>query len=153
LPVTPLAAVLGKFLAAWAFLAIAIGLSFPLILTVAWLGDPDFGVMAASYAGSLLMAGAYLGVCSLTSALTRNQVISFVLSVVVCLALVFLGWNVFSELLGSVLPVWLVDVLANFSFTTHYEPFSKGIVDLKDVVFFVSLGGFCLCLNVLALER
>ncbi|MFI5357677.1 MAG: ABC transporter permease [Opitutales bacterium] len=153
LPITPLEAVLGKFLAAWAFLALAILLSFPLALTVGYLGSPDWGVIASGYCGSLLMAGAYLGVCSLTSALTKNQVISFVVSLLVCLVLVFLGWSVFGGILGSVLPVWLVDLLSNFSFTTHFNAFTKGIIDPKDVMFFLSLTGFTLFLNVVALER
>ena len=153
LPITPLEAVLGKFLAAWAFLALAVLLSFPLALTVGYLGSPDWGVIASGYLGSLLMAGAYLGVCSLTSALTKNQVISFVVSLLVCLVLVFLGWSVFGGILGSVLPVWLVDLLSNFSFTTHFNAFTKGIVDPKDVMFFLSLTGFALFLNVIALER
>jgi ABC-2 type transport system permease protein len=153
LPVTTLEAVLGKFLAAWAFLCLAILLSFPMAITVGYLGNPDWGVIGASYFGSMLMAGAYLGVCSLMSAVTKNQVISFVLSVLVCLVLVFLGWSVFSDILHAVLPVWLVDLLANFSFATHFDAFTKGIVDPKDVVFFLSLGGFCLFLNVLVLER
>jgi ABC-2 type transport system permease protein len=153
LPVTPLEAVLGKFLAGWAFLTLAIVLSFPMVLTVGFLGHPDWGVIATSYLGSILMAGAYLGVCSLTSALTKNQVISFVVSVLVCLVLVFLGWSVFNGLLGSILPVWAVDLLANFSFMTHFDAFLKGIIDPKDVVFFLSLAGLALALNVLALER
>ncbi len=153
LPITPLEAVLGKFLAAWAFLATAIVLSFPMAITVGYLGDPDWGVIVSSYLGSILMAGAYLGVCSLTSALTKNQVISFVLSVIVCLVLVFLGWSVFNGALSAVLPVWLVDLLANFSFTTHFDAFTKGIIDPKNVVFFLSLTAFTLFLNVLALER
>ncbi|MSU69957.1 MAG: ABC transporter permease [Opitutaceae bacterium] len=153
LPITTLEAVLGKFLAAWAFLVLALLLSFPMALTVGYLGHPDWGVIASSYLGSILMAGAYLGVCSLTSALTKNQVISFVLSVLVCLVLVFLGWSVFSGALGAVFPVWLVDLLANFSFTTHFEAFTKGIIDPKDVVFFLSLIGFTLFLNVVVLER
>ncbi|HEY0946532.1 MAG TPA: ABC transporter permease subunit [Opitutaceae bacterium] len=153
LPVTTLEAVLGKFLAAWAFLAVAILLSFPMVITVAYLGDPDFGVIAASYLGSILMAGAYLGVCSLTSALTKNQVISFVVSVLACLVLVFLGWSVFNGAMAAVLPQALVDLLANFSFTTHFEAFTKGIIDPKDVVFFLSLTAFTLFLNVVALER
>jgi ABC-2 type transport system permease protein len=153
LPVTPLAAVLGKFLAAWAFLAAAILLSFPMVLTTAWLGDPDWGVLAASYLGSILMAGAYLGVCSLMSALTKNQVVGFVLGVFANLVLVFLGWSVFNSTLAAVLPQALVDLLANFSHTTHFDAFTKGIVDPKDVMFFLSLAGFCLFLNVLALER
>lgn len=153
LPVTPLEAVLGKFLAAWAFLAAAILLSFPLALTVAWLGDPDWGIMASSYLGSILMAGAYLGVCSLMSALTKNQVVGFVLGLFANLVLVFLGWSVFNGALAAVFPQAIVDLLANFSHTTHFDAFTKGIIDPKDVMFFLSLAGFCLFLNVLALDR
>jgi ABC-2 type transport system permease protein len=153
LPITPLAAVLGKYLAAWTFLALAIVLSFPMAITVGFLGSPDWGVIVSSYLGSILMAGAYLGVCSLTSALTKNQVISFVVSLLICLVLVFLGWSVFGGILGAVFPVWLVDLLSNFSFTTHFNAFTKGIIDPKDVMFFLSLAGFTLFLNVLALER
>jgi ABC-2 type transport system permease protein len=153
LPVTTLEAVLGKFFAAWAFLTVAILLSFPMVITLAYLGHPDWGVVASSYAGSILMAGAYLGVCSLTSALTKNQVISFVLSVLACLILLFLGWSVFNSALQAVLPVWAVDLVANFSFITHFDAFTKGIIDPKDIVFFLSLTGFTLFLNVVALER
>ena len=153
LPITTLEAVLGKFFAAWAFLALAVLLSFPMAITVGYLGHPDWGVIASSYLGSILMAGSYLGVCSLTSALTKNQVISFVLSVLACLVLVFLGWSVFNGVLGAVLPAWAVDLLANFSFTTHFDAFTKGIIDPKDVLFFLSLTGFTLFLNVVALER
>ncbi len=153
LPVTTLEAVLAKFLAAWAFLAVAILLSFPMIITVAYLGDPDWGVIITSYFGSILMAGAYLGVCTVTSALTKNQVISFVVSVVICAAILFLGFSVFNEVMSSVLPIWMVDLIANFSFYTHFEPFTKGIVDPKDLVYFLSMIGFTLFLNVLVLER
>jgi ABC-2 type transport system permease protein len=155
LPVTPLQAVLAKFFAAWAFLGAAVLLSFPMVLTVAYLGDPDWGVLGAGYLGSLLLAGGYLGICSLTSAFTKNQVISFVLSVFVCFVIVLLGWSVFTDFLGGYLhlPSWLVDTVSNFSFKTHFDPFLKGIIDPKDVVFFLSLPGFCLCLNVLVLER
>ena len=96
------------------------------------------------------MAGAYLGICSLTSAFTKNQVISFVISVLVCVILVLLGWSVFTDFLGGYLglPVRLVDLVSNFSFITHFDAFIKGIVDPKDVVFFLSLTGFSLFLNV-----
>ena len=153
LPLTTLEAVLGKFLAAWTFLALAILLSFPMAITVGYLGQPDWGVIASGYLGSILMAGAYLGVCSLTSALTKNQVVSFVLSVLAYLVLVFLGWSVFNSALSAVLPVWAVDLVANFSFVTHFDSFTKGIIDPKDVAFFLSLTGFTLFLNVVALER
>ncbi len=153
LPVTTLEAVLGKFLAAWAFLTLAILMSFPLLLTLAYLGNADWGVVFTSYVGSVLMAGSFLGVCSLTSALTRNQVISFVLSVLGCFVLMLLGMNYVSGLASAYLPVGLVDLMANFSFMTHFEPFRKGVIELKDVMFFLSLTGFTLCLNVVALER
>ena len=155
LPVTTLEAVLGKFLAGWAFLTLAVLLSFPMTLTLAYLGDPDWGVIAATYLGAILMAGGYLGVCALTSALTKNQVVSFVLSVFVCFLLVLLGWSVFTDFLGGylALPAWLVDVVSNFSFKTHFDAFAKGIIDPKDVMFFLSLAGFCLFLNVLVLDR
>lgn len=153
LPVTTLQAVLAKFLAAWLFIAIAILLSLPLAFTLGYLGEPDWGIVATSYLGSILMAAGYLGVCQLTSALTKNQVISFVISVMLCLFLVFLGASLFNGLLAALLPTSLVDLLANFSFVTHFEPFLKGIVDPKDVMFCLSLTGFTLFLNVLVLER
>jgi len=155
LPITPLDAVLGKFLAGWAFLALAILLSFPMAITVGYLGSPDWGVIVSSYVGSILMAGSYLGVCSLTSALTKNQVISFVISLAICLVLLFLGLSVFTGFLSNFLglPTWLVDVVSNFSFVTHFDAFTKGVIDPKDLVFFLSLMGFTLFLNVVALER
>ena len=152
LPVTTLEAVLGKFLAGWAVLALAVLLSFPLAITVGYLGHPDWGVIASNYLGAVLMAGSYLGVCSLTSALTKNQVISFVLSLAACAVLLFLGFSSFTDILEGVLPVAMADALANFSFITHYEPFTQGLIDPKDVIFFLSLTGFALFLNVVALE-
>ncbi len=153
LPVTTLEAVLGKFLAGWAFLALAILLSFPMAATIAYLGSPDWGVVITTYLGAILMAGAYLGVCSLTSALTKNQVISFVLSLAACALILFLGFSSFTDTLEKTLPLPVADALANFSFITHFDAFTKGIVDPKDVVFFLSLTGFTLFLNVVVLER
>ncbi len=153
LPVTTLEAVLGKFLAAWAFITIAIALSFPLAITVGYLGRPDWGVMAVTYVGAILMAGGYLGVCALTSAITKNQVISFVLGLLACAVLLFLGYSGFTDFLQGFLPVNVADSIANFSFITHFEAFMKGVVDPKDVLFFLSLIGFTLFLNVVALER
>lgn len=153
LPLTTLQAVLGKFLAAWAFLTLGILLSFPMIITVAYLGNPDWGVMFATYLGAILMAGGYLGVCSLTSALTKNQVISFVLSLGACAILLFLGLSGFTETLSSILPTSVADAISNFSFITHFDAFTKGIIDPKDVVFFLSLIGSTLFLNVVVLER
>lgn len=153
LPVTTLEAVLGKFLAGWAFLAVAVLLSFPMALTVAYLGHPDWGVILTTYLGAILMAGGYLGVCTLTSALTKNQVVSFVLSLGACAVLLFLGMSSFTDTLEGWFPIAVADALANFSFATHFDAFTKGIIDPKDVVFFLSLIGFTLFLNVVALER
>ena len=153
LPVTTIEAVVGKFLAGWAFLSLAIVLSFPMAITIGYLGSPDWGVVLTSYLGAILMAGGFLGVCSLTSALTKNQVISFVISLLACAVLVFLGYSGFTAFLEGFLPVGVADSISNFSFITHFNPMVRGIVDPKDVVFFLSLMGFTLFLNVVALER
>jgi len=153
LPVTTVEAVFAKFFAGWAFLSLAVLLSFPLAITIGYLGNPDWGVVTASYIGAILMAGAYLGICALMSALTKNQVIAFVLSIGVCVIFVFLGYSGFSETLESVFPVGVADAVANFSFGTHFNAFLMGVIDLKDVVFFLSLIGLTMFLNVVALER
>lgn len=153
LPLTTLDAVLGKFFAAWAFLALALAGTLPLAATVGWLGDPDWGVIAGGYLGSLLMAGAYLAVCSMLSAFTKNQVIAFVLGVVVNLVLVLLGWSVFNGLLSGFLPVGGVDFVANLGYMPHFDAFSKGILDLRDFAYFSSVIALSLTINVVALER
>lgn len=153
-PVTLAQAVLGKFLAGWAFLAVGILGTLTLPMTLAYLGDPEWGPIFSGYLGLVLMAGGYLGICSLASALTRNQVIAFVLGVLACLILVFLGWSVFNDLLLNIgLPVWLVDGLSNFSFVTHFENFMRGLLTLRDVLFFLILIAGSLSLNVIALNR
>jgi ABC-2 type transport system permease protein len=153
LPLTTLEAVLGKFFAAWAFLLLALALSFPLALTVGWLGDPDWGIIIASYLGSALLAGTYLAICSLLSALTKNQVIAFVLGVSVCLVMVFLGWSVFNNLLSGFLPPAAVDFVANLGFIPHFDAFTKGILDPRDFAYFGSVIALALTLNVVVLER
>ncbi len=153
LPMSPAEAVVGKFLAAWTFLGVAILLGLPMAATIGYLGHPDWGVVASSYAGTFLLAGAYLAIACFASALTRNQVVSFVLSAALSAVLLFLGWSVFSRLLEGFLPVPVVDALANFSFVTHYHAFLRGCIEAKDAVFFISLIAFFLALNVLALER
>ena len=154
LPLSVTQAVFGKFLAGWAFISLAVVLSFTMPLTVGYLGDPDWGPIFSGYFGIILMAGSYLSICSLTSALTKNQVISFVLSVLTCLILVFLGWSVFNDLmLAAKFPVWLVDGFSGFSFLTHFEPMVKGLVTVRDTLFFLSVIGFFLFVNVVVLER
>ncbi len=154
LPLTPVQAVLGKFLAGWLFLAVALLLTFPLAFTAAYLGSPDWGVIVGSYAGGILLAGACLAIASLMSALTKNQVIAFVLGFAVCLGFVLVGFSLLSDLLnGWGLPVAFVDAVANFGFIPHYESVVRGLIDLRSVVYFLSLIGFALFLNVVALER
>jgi ABC-2 type transport system permease protein len=153
-PLTVAHAVIAKFLAGWAFIAIAILLTLTMPLTLAYLGDPDWGPILSGYLGALLMAGAFLGLCSLASAFTKNQVIAFVLSLSLCLVLVLLGWSVFNNLLlAAGLPGGWVDAVANFSFITHFEPLTKGLITLRDVLFFVGIMVASLWLNMVVLER
>jgi ABC-2 type transport system permease protein len=153
LPLTTRDAVLGKFFAAWLFLALGLALTAPMALTVGWLGDPDWGVIVSGYLGSALLAGACLAICTLLSALTKNQVIAFVLGVIVLLVLVFLGWSVFNQLLSGFLPVAAVDFIANLGFIPHFDALAKGIVDARDLAYFGSVIALALAINVAVLER
>ena len=152
LPVTMAQAVVGKFLAAWIFTAIALALTFPLWITVNYLGDPDNGVVLAGYLGSLLMAGAFLAIGSCISALTRNQVIAFVVSGVVCLGFVLSGFPLVLEVVDALAPAIVVDAVRSFSFLTHFQAISKGVLQAGDVVYFVSLIVFWLFVNAVAIE-
>ncbi len=144
MPVTGWQAIVGKFVASWLFLALALALTFPVVLSVGYLGSPDYGVIFCGYVGSLLLAGAYLAVGCLTSAMTRNQVISFILSVVICLFLILAGWPPVTNLLVRWAPGWLVDTVAAFSVIPHFDGFQKGVLDSRDVIFFLSIIGFSL---------
>ena len=144
MPLTPWQAIVGKFLASWAFLALALALTFPVWITVNWLGSPDNGIIAAAYVGSLFLAGAYLAISCMTSALTRNQVISFILSVMICLFLILAGYTPVTDLLTRFANPAVVDIIASFSVMTHFEGFQRGVIDLRDFVFFVSVIGFAL---------
>lgn len=130
-------AVLGKFLAAWAFLGLALALTFPIWVTVAWLGDPDHGTILAAYLGSWLMAGAFLAVGSALSAATRSQVVAFILTVVVCLLYLLAGFPMALDLVRAWAPQSWVDAFAGLSFLTHFQAISRGVLDLRDVVFFL----------------
>lgn len=152
LPVRITTTVFAKFLAAWVFIAVSLALTFPMVLTVHYLGEPDIGPIITGYLGSLLMAGAYLAISSFTSALTKNQVISFILSVNICLLLVLSGWGVMSDILNLVFPVWLTDLISQFSFTTHFDAMRRGVVDPRDFIFFLSIIIFMLMTNVVILD-
>jgi len=153
LPLTLTEVILGKFLASWLFVGIALFLTFPLILTVTYLGDPDLGAVFCGYFGSFLMAGAYLSVASMTSSLTRNQVISFILSVVICLFLVLSGWPPVTDILSGWSPLWLVDVISGFSFMPHFTSMERGVLDLRDLIYFVSVIFFMLFSNGVILQN
>ncbi len=152
LPVTMTQAVLGKFLAAWAFTAIALALTFPIWITVNYLGSPDNGVIVAGYIGSLLMAGAFLAIGSCISAVTKNQVIAFVISVVVCLAFILSGFPMVLDFFNGWAPQVVVDAISSFSFITHFDAITKGVIDLRDLIFFISLMALWLFANAVLLE-
>jgi ABC-2 type transport system permease protein len=144
MPITAWQAIVGKFLASWLFLALALALTFPVVITVNYLGNADNGVIFAGFVGSWLLAGAFLAVTSVTSSLTRNQVISFIISVVICLFLILAGFPPVLELFVRWAPGWLVDTIAAFSVFPHYDRFQKGLLDSRDWIFFLSAAGFCL---------
>ena len=144
MPLTTWQAIVGKFLASWVFLALALALTFPVWITVNWLGAPDNGIILAGYAGSLFLAGSYLAISCMTSALTRNQVISFILSVMICLFLILAGYTPVTDLLTRFANPVVVEIVASFSVMTHFEGFQRGVIDLRDFVFFASVIGFAL---------
>jgi ABC-2 type transport system permease protein len=152
LPVTITQAVLGKFLAAWAFSGIALLLTFPLWITVNYLGNADNGVILASYLGSLLMAGAFLAIGGCMSALTRNQVIAFVVSAVVCLGFVMSGFPLVLDFFSAWAPEFVVQAVSSFSFLSHFNAISEGVIELRDIVYFVSLIAFWLFANAVVID-
>jgi ABC-2 type transport system permease protein len=151
-PITLWDAVLGKFLAAWLFSGIALALTFPIWITVNYLGNPDNGAIFAAYLGSFLLAGGFLAIGSCMSALTRNQVIAFVLSVVVCFLFVVAGFPLVLDWFSGWAPQMLVDAIASFSFLTHFESIAKGVLDIRDLLFFAMLAGFFLLATAIALD-
>jgi len=145
MPITAWQAIVGKFVASWLFLALALALTFPVVLTTNYLGDPDNGVILCAYFGSFLLGGAYLAISCMTSAMTRNQVVSFIVSVVVCLFLILAGYPPVTRLLENVTESpWLVETVAAFSVMTHFDAFQRGILDTRDLVFFLAMIGFSL---------
>ncbi len=152
LPISLADAVLGKFLAAWLFTALALALTFPLWMTVNYLGDPDNTVIAAGYLGSLLMAGGFLSIGACISALTKNQVIAFVISFVICFGFNLSGFPIVLDFFRAWAPAVIVDAISSFSFLTHASSIQKGVIDLRDVIFFASLIGFFLYANMLAID-
>jgi len=139
LPITRFEAVTGKFLAAWAFAGIALLLTFPMVLTVNYLGEPDNGAIVTGYLGSWLLAGSYLAIGSCMSALAKNQVIAFILAVSVCFLFIVSGFPLVLDAFNVWAPQWLIDAVASLSFLTRFDAISKGVIDLRDLLYFVTL--------------
>jgi ABC-2 type transport system permease protein len=152
LPVTLWQAVLGKYLAAWAFAGVALALTFPMWITVNYLGDPDNGTIVAAYIGSFLMAGGFLAIGSCISAATRNQVIAFIFTVVVCFLFLLAGFALVLEVFEGWAPQPIVDAIASLSFLTHFTSISKGVIDIRDLLYFGTLIAAWLAANAIVLE-
>ena len=152
LPITAWQAVLGKFLAAWAFTGIALFLTFPIWITVNYLGEPDNGAILAAYIGSFMMAGSFLAIGSCLSAVTRNQVIAFVITVVVCFGFLLAGFPLVLDMFSGWAPQALTDGIASLSFLTHFASIKKGVIDFRDLVYFVLLTVTFLYANTIILQ-
>jgi gliding motility-associated transport system permease protein len=152
LPVSITDAVVGKFLAAWSFTAVALFLTFPMWITVNYLGDPDNTVILASYIGSLIMAGGFLAIGSCISAFTKSQVIAFVISVVISFMFILSGFPMVLDLFQGWAPQAIVDAIASFSFLTHFTSIKKGVIDIRDIIYFGALITFWLYVNVVVIE-
>ena len=152
LPVTMWQAVVGKFLAAWVFVGIALALTFPIWIIVNYLGSPDNGVILASYVGSFLMAGAFLAIGSCLSACTRSQVVAFILTAVVSFVLLLAGYPLVLGFFGNWAPQGLVDAIAGLSFLAHFGSISRGVIDLRDLVYFLLTIAFWLYASAVVID-
>lgn len=152
LPITAWQAVLGKFLAAWAFTGIALALTFPIWITVNYLGNPDNGAIFAAYIGSFLMAGSFLAIGSCLSAVTRNQVVAFVITVVVCFGFLLAGFPMVLDMFTGWAPQAVIDGVASLSFLTHFASIKKGVIDFRDLVYFALVTGAFLYANTIILQ-
>lgn len=152
LPVSRAGAVLGKFFAAWAFCGVALALTFPVWVTVNYLGRPDNGAILMGYIGSFLMAGGFLAIGACVSASTKSQVIAFIISVVLCFGFLLAGFAPVTDFVGAWAPQSVVETVSSFSFLTRFESMSKGVLDLRDLIFFGTLITICLIMNSVILE-
>jgi len=153
LPISSWQAMLAKHLAAWSVLGLSLLLTFPLWLTVNYLGNPDNGIIVAAYVGSWLMAGAFLSIGMCMSAITKNQVIAFILSLVVCFLFVVSGSNIVLDAFKSWAPSMVIDVVASFSFLTHFEAMAKGVIALNDLIYFLIVTGCWLFAGLVIIEQ
>lgn len=151
-PVTLWEAVLGKYFAAWLFAGLALALTFPIWITVNYLGSPDNGTIFAAYIGSLLLAGGYLAIGSCMSALTNNQVIAFILGVVACFAVTLAGFPLVLDFFRAWAPQWLLEAISSLSFLTHFDSIKKGVIDVRDLLYFGMLSAFFLLATSITLD-
>jgi ABC-2 type transport system permease protein len=152
LPLTMWQAVVGKFLAAWAFIGIALLLTFPIWITVNYLGAPDNGVILASYIGSFLMAGAFLAIGSCLSACTRSQVVAFILTAVVCFVFLLAGFPLVLNFFSAWAPQGVVDAVASLSFLTHFASINRGVIDFRDLTYFLITIAFWLYASAVVID-
>jgi len=152
LPLSTSQIVIAKFLAAWLFIGLALALTFPLWITVNYLGEPDNGVIFAGYIGAWLMSGGFLAIGSCLSAVTKNQIIAFILTLVVCFLMIVSGFPIVQDVFSSWAPLWLVDGFANLSFLTHFDAISRGVIDLRDFIYFIVLIAAWLFATVLVVD-
>ena len=152
LPVTLWQAVLGKFLAAWLFVGLALSLTFPMWVTVNYLGSPDNGAIITAYLASLLMAGAFLAIGSFVSAANRNQVVAFIITIALCFMLMLAGFPLVLDLFSAWLPASVINAIANLGFLTHFQNLSKGVLDLTDIAFFLLVIGTSLYATTVVLD-
>lgn len=152
LPVSTFNAVFGKFLAAWIFAGIALALTFPVWITVNYLGDPDNGVIIASYLGGFLMAGSYLAIGGFVSSMTRNQVIAFVIGAAVIFLFMMSGLELVQSAFRGWAPDLVIDLVRSFSFLVHYDAIIRGVIDIRDMIFFVSIIGVFLFATMVVVD-
>lgn len=153
LPITPIEAILGKFFAAWAFIGLALVLTFPIWITVNILGDPDNGVILSSYIGSFLMAGAFLAIGSFVSTLTKNQVIAFIVASLICFLFTMSGLELVQNALRSWTPAFFASAVSSMSFLSHFQQITRGVLDLPTLIFFFSMIVFWLFATAIALDQ
>ena len=151
-PITLWQAVLGKFFAAWLFVGLALALTFPLWITINYLGNPDNGAIFAAYVGSFFIAGGFLAVGSFTSAITKNQLIAFLVAAAICFVLLLAGHGMVTAWFDSWAPQWLVSSIVSLSFLAHFENIIKGLLDLRDVLYFALVSVFFLLASTVVLE-
>ncbi|MDA1325584.1 MAG: ABC transporter permease subunit [Proteobacteria bacterium] len=152
LPVSTTQAVFGKFLAAWIFTGIALSLTFPIWITVNYLGNPDNGVIIASYLGGLLMAGSYLAIGGFVSAMTRNQVIAFVIGAAVIFLFMMSSLELVLGMFQGWAPTLVVDLVQSMSFLVHYDAIVRGVIDVRDLIFYLSIMGVFIFANVVVVD-